>query len=56
MQTRSEGHVRPHGHEDRTRHNRVQHVVTFLRNEEGRRHGPAIKDVSITVKYVEAPP
>ena len=44
------------GNEDRTRHNRVQHVVTFLRNEEGRRHGPAIKDVSITVKYVEAPP
>ncbi|MGA2646250.1 MAG: phage integrase N-terminal SAM-like domain-containing protein, partial [Candidatus Sulfotelmatobacter sp.] len=25
------------GNEDRTRHNRVQHVVTFLRNEEGRR-------------------
>ena len=44
------------GNEDRTRHNRVQHVVTFLRNEEGRRLGPAIKDVSITVKYVEAPP
>ena len=44
------------GNEERTRHNRVQHVVTFLRNEEGRRHGPAIKDVSITVKYVEAPP
>ena len=42
--------------EDRTRHNRVQHVVTFLRNKEGRRLGPAIKDVSITVKYVEAPP
>jgi len=38
------------GNEERTRHNRVQHVVTFLRNEEGRRHGPAIKDVSITVK------
>jgi len=44
------------GNEDRTRHNRVQHVVTFLRNDEGRRLGPAIKDVSITVKYVEAPP
>lgn len=41
---------------DRTRHNRVQHVVTFLRNKEGRRLGPAIADVSITVKYVEAPP
>jgi hypothetical protein len=25
------------GNEDRTRHNRVQHVVTFLRNEQGRR-------------------
>jgi hypothetical protein len=34
----------------------VQHVVTFLRNEEGRRPGPPIKDVSIIVKYVEAPP
>lgn len=44
------------GDEDRTRHNRVQHVVTFLRNEEGRRSGPPIKDVSIKVKYVEAPP
>jgi site-specific recombinase XerD len=44
------------GNEDRTRHNRVQHVVTFLRNEEGRRPGPPIKDVSIKVKYVEAPP
>lgn len=42
--------------EDRTRHNRVTHVVTFLRNEEGRRLGPPITDVSITVKYVEAPP
>ena len=31
-------------------------MVTFLRNEEGRRLGPAIKDVSITVKYVESPP
>ncbi|HET8925573.1 MAG TPA: site-specific integrase [Candidatus Acidoferrum sp.] len=44
------------GDEDRTRHNRVQNVVTFLRNEEGRRPGPPIKDVSIKVKYVEAPP
>jgi len=44
------------GNEDRTRHNRVQHVVTFLRNEEGRRPGPPIKDVSIKVKYVDAPP
>lgn len=44
------------GNEDRTRHNRVQHVVTFLRNTEGRRLGPPIKDVSITIKYVEAPP
>jgi integrase/recombinase XerD len=44
------------GDEDRTRHNRVQHVVTFLRNEEGRRLGPPVKDVSIKIKYVEAPP
>jgi len=44
------------GNEDRTRHNRVQHVVTFLKNKEGRRIGPAIPDVSITVKYVEEPP
>lgn len=44
------------GDEDRTRHNRLQNVVTFLRNEEGRRPGPSIKDVSIKVKYVEAPP
>jgi len=44
------------GDEDRTRHNRVQNVVTFLRNEEGRRPGPPIKNVSIKVKYVEAPP
>jgi len=44
------------GNEDRTRHNRVTHLVTFLRNEEGRRLGPPIKDVSIMVKYVEAPP
>jgi hypothetical protein len=28
--------------EDRTRHNRVQHVVTFLGNEEGCRPGPPI--------------
>jgi hypothetical protein len=45
-----------HRDEDRTRHNRVQHVVTFLHNEEGRRPGPRIKEVSIKVKYVEAPP
>ena len=45
-----------HGNEDRTRHNRVQHVVTFLKNKEGRRLGPPITDVSITVKYVEDPP
>lgn len=44
------------GNDDRTRSNRVGHIVTFLRNEEGRRHGPPIKDVSITIKYVEAPP
>ena len=37
------------GNEDRTRHNRVQHVVTFLKNKEGRRIGPPITDVSITV-------
>jgi site-specific recombinase XerD len=42
------------GNEDRTRHNRVQHVVTFLKNKEGRRPGPPITDVSITVKYVES--
>jgi hypothetical protein len=44
------------GNEDRTRYNRMQHVITFLRNREGRRLGPPINDVSITVKYVEAPP
>src|SRR5205085_2759454 len=44
------------GNEDRTRHNRAQHVVTFLRNKEGRRLGPPVNDVRITVKYVEAPP
>jgi integrase/recombinase XerD len=44
------------GDEDRTNYNHVQNVVTFLRNEEGRRPGPPIKDVSIKVKYVEAPP
>ncbi len=44
------------GDEDRTRHNRIQHVVTFLRNKEGRRRGPEITNVSIRVKYVEAPP
>jgi integrase/recombinase XerD len=44
------------GNEDRTRSNRVGHVVTFLRNIEGRRAGPPVKDVSITVKYVEMPP
>lgn len=42
--------------DDRTRHNRVGHIVTFLRNKEGRRLGPEIKDVSITIKYVESPP
>jgi integrase/recombinase XerD len=45
-----------HGDEDRTRHNCVTHIVTFLRNREGRRAGPPITDVSIRVKYVEAPP
>jgi site-specific recombinase XerD len=44
------------GNEDRTRHNRVTHLVTFLRNGEGRRFGPPITDVRIMVKYVEAPP
>jgi integrase/recombinase XerD len=44
------------GDEDRTRHNRITHVVTFLRNKEGRRAGPPITDVSIRVKFVEAPP
>jgi hypothetical protein len=44
------------GDDDRTRHNRVTHVVTFLRNREGRRAGPPILDVTIRVKYVESPP
>src|SRR3984957_688726 len=44
------------GSEDRTRANRVEHIGTFLRNKEGRRSGPPILDVGITVKYVEAPP
>jgi integrase/recombinase XerD len=43
------------GDEDRTRANRVEHVTTFLRNKEGRRSGPPILGVSITIKYVEAP-
>src|SRR5271157_5862796 len=44
------------GHEDRTRANRIQHVITFLRNKEGRRAGPPVTDVSIRIKYVEQPP
>jgi integrase/recombinase XerD len=44
------------GDEDRTRANRVEHVTTFLRNKEGRRAGPPILGVSITIKYTEAPP
>lgn len=44
------------GDEDRTRHNRITHVVAFLRNKEGRRAGPPITDVSIRIKYVESPP
>jgi integrase/recombinase XerD len=44
------------GDEDRTRHNRLTHIVTFLRNREGRRGGPPITDVSIRVKFVESPP
>jgi len=44
------------GNEDRTRRNRIQHVVTFLKNKEGRRPGPPITDVSITVKFVEDAP
>jgi len=44
------------GEEDRTRANRVAHVTTFLRDKEGRRAGPPILGVSITIKYVEAPP
>src|SRR5271157_1283770 len=43
------------GHEDRTRANRIQHVITFLRNKEGRRAGPPVTDVSIRIKYVEQP-
>jgi integrase/recombinase XerD len=42
--------------DDRTRSNRESHIVTFLRNREGRRDGDPIPNVSITVKYVEAPP
>jgi len=30
--------------------------VTFLLNREGRRAGPPVKDVSIKIRYVEAPP
>lgn len=44
------------GNDDRTRSNRVSHIVTFLRNKEGRREGDSITNVSIRVKYVEAPP
>jgi integrase len=44
------------GDEDRTRANRIQHVVTFLRNKEGRRAGPPVENVAITVKFVEQPP
>jgi hypothetical protein len=36
--------------------NRVGHVVTFLRDEQGRRPGPPITDVTISIKYVESPP
>jgi integrase len=42
-----------HGDEDRTRSNKVWNVVTFLRNKEGRRNGPAITNLTITVKYTE---
>ena len=31
-------------------------MVTFLRNREGRRSGPPVENVSIRVKFVEAPP
>lgn len=44
------------GDDERTRSNRVGHVVSFLRNREGRREGEPITNVSITIKYVEAPP
>jgi integrase/recombinase XerD len=44
------------GNCDRTRHNRAGHVVTFLRNKEGRRLGPEIKDVSIRIRFVEKEP
>jgi integrase len=44
------------GEDDRTRANYVGHIVTFLRNKEGRRQGPEIIGVSIKVKYVESPP
>jgi len=44
------------GDDDRTRANRVSHVVTFLRNKEGRRNGDPILGVTIRIKYVEAPP
>jgi integrase/recombinase XerD len=42
--------------DDRTRANRVTHIVTFLRNREGRREGDPVTDVTIRIKYVEAPP
>jgi integrase/recombinase XerD len=44
------------GDEDRTRANRVEHVITFLRNKQGRRAGPPILDVGIHINFTEAPP
>jgi hypothetical protein len=44
------------GDSDRTRANRVEHLTTFLINKEGRRAGPPILGIGITIKYVEAPP
>jgi integrase/recombinase XerD len=48
--------LKGHGDDDRTRANRVSHIVTFLRNREGRRNGAPVLGVTIKIKYVEAPP
>jgi len=48
--------LKERGDEDRTRANKIQHFVTFLRNKEGRRAGPPIENVSIRIKYVEQAP
>ena len=48
-----ETYLKRQGDGDRYRSNKVSYVVTFLRNREGRRNGPAIKDVTIRVRYTE---